>query len=237
MKKKLISILICIFICKLGWSSEIDPISTKEAIPKAEIIIEANLDSQKSDFVEKLDNQYIDRKVIYYSISDIKVIKGSGDFYSNRTFYYMAPYPEFIRDADGKKVRIGISGRIDGTGREFILENNNRYVFFAEQLSQKKLKVIRVEESSPEKLKEINMIIGYTHGPGEVETSKAVHLAEKFMETQPDAKKYSPKATSVFQEEAGAYIVRFKLLDDSSKNAALVNVVISDKGCKRIKVK
>ena len=100
MKKRLMSILICMFVCKLGWSTEIDPIATKEAIPKAEIIIEAQLDLQKSEFVEKFDNQYIDRQVIYYSISDIKIIKGAADFHSNRIFYYMAPYPEFIRDED-----------------------------------------------------------------------------------------------------------------------------------------
>lgn len=237
MKIKLISIIICIFICNPGWTSEIDPISTTEAIPKAEIILEAKLDSQNSEFVEKNDNTYIDRKIIYYSISDMKIIKGVQDFYRNQIFYYMAPFPEFIRDENGNKVKFSVSAKIDGTGREFILENKRRYIFFIEQLSQKKLKVMRVEESTPEKLNEINTIIGYDHGPAEIETSKAAHFAENFMKTQPDADKYNSKAASVFQKEIGTYIVRFELLDGSSKNAALVEVVIADKNCKRIKVK
>lgn len=155
MKIKLILILACLFICRLSWASEIDPISTNEAIPKAQIIIEAKLDSQKSEFVEKFDDEYIDRKVIYYSISDIKTIKGSQYFYKNQAFYYLAPFPEFIRDEKGNKIKIGICAKIDGTGKEFILEIGKRYIFFIKEFSKEKLQVIRVEESTPEKINEI----------------------------------------------------------------------------------
>ena len=77
----------------------------------------------------------------------------------------------------------------------------------------------------------------HDHGPAEKDTSIASGLAEDFMKTQPDAKRYSSTATAVHQEEVGVYIVRFQLLDNSSKNHALVNVVLKDKRCERIPVK
>jgi hypothetical protein len=75
------------------------------------------------------------------------------------------------------------------------------------------------------------------HGPAEKDASIVSGLAEEFMKAQPDAKRYSSRATAVFQEEIGVYIVRFRLLDNSSKNAALVNVVLKDKRCERVLVK
>jgi hypothetical protein len=75
------------------------------------------------------------------------------------------------------------------------------------------------------------------HGPAEKDTSIAARLAEDFMKTQADANRYSKRATAVHQEEIGVYIVRFQLLDNSSKNHALVNVILGEKRCERIRVK
>lgn len=155
MKTKLILILAYQFIYSLSWASQIDPISTTEAIPKAEIIIEARLDSQKNEYVEKFDDEYIDRKVIYYSISDIKIIKGIQNFYKNQIFYCLSPFPEFRRDAKGNKISFRVSAKIDGTGNEFILGNDKRYIFFIKTAEDDKLQVLRVEESTTEIMNKI----------------------------------------------------------------------------------
>ena len=78
---------------------------------------------------------------------------------------------------------------------------------------------------------------GYLAGPPQKDTSIAAKLAEEFMKTQPDAKLYSAKATAVYQNEAGVYSVRFNQLKRTSKNDAIVEVVLKDKTCRRVKVK
>jgi len=62
-------------------------------------------------------------------------------------------------------------------------------------------------------------------------------LAEDFIKSQADAARYSKRATAVVQGESGIYTVRFRLLDNSSKNHALVEVILKKKQCKRILVK
>ena len=87
----------------------------------------------------------------------------------------------------------------------------------------------RRDSISPVSSKECIRQVEYTHGPAEEDTSIAARLAEDFMKTQADAKRYSSRATAVSQEEIGVYIVRFRLLDNSSKSAALVKVALADR--------
>ncbi len=78
---------------------------------------------------------------------------------------------------------------------------------------------------------------GVEHGPAEKGASIAAGLAEDFMKTQSDADQYSKRATVVHPEGTGVYVVRFQLLDNSSKNHALVRAIPAERRCERIRVK
>ena len=180
----MIRIIILIFCLILNYkfvlASEISPLPTAKVIVKARTIFKAKLDSKKIEYIEKFDDKYVDRKIVYYSISDIKVIRGDNCFYPEQEFYYLAPFPEFKRGKNNERIKFNVSQQIDGTGKEFNIKEGQEYIFFLKHPLSKKNQIIRIEENIVEKLNAITSIIDLEKLPTENNNLfKKVEISEK----------------------------------------------------------